>query len=82
MKTEREKVLAGQIARVCDNAWPYLLQETMVLTTINIALKPKATIAEFEAVAAKMEERAWIKRVPTDDGLKIKLTDEGKAELL
>lgn len=82
MKTERQKVVAREIARVCDNATPYLLDERIVLTTINIALLPKVTIDEFEKVAMAMEQRLFIKRVRSDEVYKIKLTDEGRAELL
>lgn len=82
MNIDRKQIITQGVLRAANNAAPYMLRDDMVLTTINFSVRPKVTLTEFEEVLRDMEARALITHPRTEEGLKIKITDEGRAELL
>ena len=84
MTPTRLNQIRSAIVEVLDQTEGWLYPETTLFKNINLAMvRPEATLAEFEEVIGKMEVNRHLIRFRTkDEGIKSKLSDEGKAELL
>jgi hypothetical protein len=85
MPTLRNLQIRAAIATLLDQTDGWLYPETRLLADLNAVrlVSPPVTLAEFEEVIRKMEITRQILRYRSEDyGVKTKLTDEGKADLL
>jgi hypothetical protein len=84
MPPTRRHQIRSAIAEVLNQTEGWLYPESRLFDNINLVMvRPPATLAEFEEVIARMEIARQLIRFRTqDEGIKSKLSDEGKAELL
>lgn len=82
MTPMRKKEIRHAMLQVLERAKPYMLEQTLVRDMINFTMRPRASLAEFEEVCGAMENARQIELHSNDDReVKIKITDEGMAEL-
>jgi hypothetical protein len=83
MTATRFAVIRATIASILDQCSPLLVPEERLAFELNLQLRPPATVSEYEHVLARMEAARQILRHRTEDeGVKSKLTDLGRAELI
>jgi len=83
MNPNRFAVIRATLGAILDQCSPLLVPEDRLGFELNLQLRPPATTSEYEHVIARMEAARQILRHRTEDeGVKIKLTDLGRAELL
>jgi hypothetical protein len=85
MPTLRTLQIRAAIATLLDQTDGWLYPETRLFADLNAVrlVSPPVTLAEFEEVLRKMELTRQILRFRNQEqGVKTKLTDEGKADLL
>lgn len=59
----------------------YLLPEKTLFADVNIRVAKPITHTDFRALLAECEEKRRIISVPGEDGVKWKITDNGRARL-
>ena len=85
MPSLRTLQIRAAIATLLDQTEGWLYPEARLFADLNAVrlLCPPVTLGEFEEVVRKMEiSRQVLRYRSQEEGLKIKLTDEGKADLL
>jgi len=85
MPTLRQLQIRSAIATLLDQTDGWLYPETRLFADLNAVrlVSPPVTLSEFEDAIRKMELSRQIRRFRSEEqGVKSKLTDEGKADLL
>jgi hypothetical protein len=83
MDPNRFVSIRANIAQVLSQCEPYLVPLGQLRAELNLQLRPPAMLAEFDYVMARMENaRQVILSSVANEGIKAKLTDEGRAELV
>lgn len=83
MNPTRFTSIRANLAQVLHNCEPYLVPEKNLLFELNLQLEPNASPTEFTYVTERMKAAGQLltTAVP-DEGIKLKLTDLGRAELI
>lgn len=83
MKSNRFVSIRAAIASVLNDCDPMLVPEGRLITELNLQLQPPATQSEFDHVLGQMDLARHVIRHPVEnEGIKTKLTDLGRAELV
>jgi hypothetical protein len=83
MNTTLFKLIRQHVADLLNAAAPMLTPESQLLADVRLFVRPAPTQAEFEHVIARMEEDGQIIRHrDVDEGMKLKLSEVGVAELV
>jgi hypothetical protein len=82
MNPVRFSILRSTVARILKQTKPMLYPETLLLNDVRLLVDQAATEVEFRHVIQRMEAARQILRISSDDeGVKVKLTELGEAEL-
>ncbi len=82
MITARQKQIAHQVLKILKQSEPHMLTEEILLDWLIITLNPRVINSELQEALTRLEAQHKIFRLRTDDEVKVKITDEGKAALL
>ena len=82
MNAIRFLLLRSHIALLLRQSEPLLYPEERLASDLKLITSPEPTRSEFEEVVARMEKARHILRSRTEDeGVKMKLSELGEAEL-
>jgi hypothetical protein len=81
MNLQREKLIRKIVLKALKASAPFMIEGSLLLIEINLVITPEAIETEFEEVLVNAESDRLLKRYRFGKEVKVKITDEGKAEL-
>jgi len=77
----REQLVRRQALRALDACRPWMMGEELLRDAVNIVLMPSVPQAELRRALDSLEADCFIRRFGFGREVKIKITDEGRAEI-